>query len=487
VTPCATVQYAIDQHRVSPTPTDVIDIGPGTFVGNAEAADAADDGLTIRGALAGGIRQTTLRGDGTGVSGSFIAVQLGSCGATNVTLRDVNVDTVDADPNVEAVELNGGSDLINVHASSQPASSAFAVVEVCDPGSTIGDSEIVATETEIALFVTDNLRLRGSTVSAENGSVAALYQLGGADTALPLQIRRSQLSLPETNPAPVVRSTTRLIVDSSLITGGGSGVEMAGDQATWQVDNSTIDAGEAGVSDPVNTPGLNLEPDSFGPPADVTVDSSILVDGLRATTGDGQATCDYSDLPSTSQGVPFEIDCDTGGATTNSTTDPLDLFLGGSPFDWRLKSTAPAIDSGAPGAIPPDSTTKDLAGNPRRLAGSAATCPNGTRDKGAYEYLGPPCLIQEPAIIGGANPTPGTQLSSTVGEFSNKPSSYARLWLRCDAAGDNCAEIAPPRTRKGYSVRGADVGHTLRLQVIASNAGGESEPGLSDPTGVVSE
>lgn len=96
-------------------------------------------------------------------------------------------------------------------------------------------------------------------------------------------------------------------------------------------------------------------------------------------------------------------------------------------------------------------------------------------------------LIQAPAIIGGANPTIGTQLSSTVGEFNNKPTSYARLWLRCDAVGDNCAEIAPPRTRKGYSVRGADVGHTLRLQVIASNAGGDSEPGLSDPTGVVTE
>jgi hypothetical protein len=451
-----------------------------------EADDPADDGLTIRGALAGGTRQTTLRGQSTGGSFGF-AVELGLCGVTKATLRDVNVDTVGADSSLEAVELNSGSDLINVHASTQPLSTAFAVVEVCDPGSTIGDSEIVATEAEDALFVTDNLRLRGSTVSAEDPVNAALFQLPGGNPDLQLQIRRSQVSLPDTSLHPVVSSPIRLIVDSSLITGGNAGVEMpnTGDGTVWQVNNSTIDAGEAGVSDPANTPSLNLDP--FGaPPADVTVDSSILVDGLQAS-GDGQATCDYSDLPSTSQAPPFAIDCSTGGATTNTTTDPLDLFAGGSPFDWRLKSTAPAIDSGAPGASPPGSTTKDLAGNPRQLAGSAATCPNGTRDKGAYEYLGPPCLIQVPAIIGGANPTIGTQLSSTVGEFNNKPTSYARLWLRCDAAGDNCAEIAPPRTRKGYSVRGADVGYTLRLQVIASNAGGDSEPGLSDPTGVVTE
>jgi len=392
VTPCATVQYAIDQHRLSPTPTDVIDIGPGTFVGNAEATDPADDGLRIRGALAGGISQTTLRGTGTGTTVGGFGFRLGSCGAAKLTVRDVNVDTVGADLDVEPVELNGGSDLINVHASSQPGSTAFDVVEVCDPGSTIADSEIVATETEDALFVEENLRLRGSTVSAEDPQDAALFQLPGGNPDLQLQIRRSQVSLPDTSLHPVVSTgSNRVVVDSSLITGGNSGVEMpnTGDGTVWQINNSTIDAGEAGVSDPANTPSLNLDP--FGaPPADVTIDSSILVDGLQAT-GDGQATCEYSDLPSNSQAPPFEIDCATGGATTNMTTDPLDLFEGGSPFDWRLKSTASAIDSGAPGASPPGSTTKDLAGNPRRLAGSTATCPNGTRDKGAYEYLGPPC------------------------------------------------------------------------------------------------
>jgi hypothetical protein len=118
--------------------------------------------------------------------------------------------------------------------------------------------------------------------------------------------------------------------------------------------------------------------------------------------------------------------------------------------------------------------------------GTTATCPLGTRDKGAYEYLGPSCVLQAPEIIGGANPTVGTQLTSTRGVFSNKPTSYARLWLRSDASGDNCAPIDPPKTRQGYSVRGSDVGHTLRVQVTPSNAAGDSDPAVSDPTGVVS-
>ena len=37
-----------------------------------------------------------------------------------------------------------------------------------------------------------------------------------------------------------------------------------------------------------------------------------------------------------------------------------------------------------------------------------------------------------------------------------------------------------------YTVRGSDLDHTLRLQVIATNAAGDSDPATSDPTGVVS-
>jgi hypothetical protein len=222
------------------------------------------------------------------------------------------------------------------------------------------------------------------------------------------------------------------------------------------------------------------------------VESSILAEEVQTESGSngpGSVTCTNSDIQLVLTDPPVTDDCDISPGNTqgNTITDPADQFVGGSPFDWSLMATAPAIDTGQPGAVPPGVSREDLAGNARRAAGSAAACPLGTRDKGAYEFVGPPCELEAPEIIGGANRTPGTKLGSTRGVFSNKPTGYARLWLRCDESGDNCDPIDPPKTKAGYTVRAPDVGHTLRLQVIASNAAGSSAPALSDPTGVVTE
>jgi hypothetical protein len=150
-----------------------------------------------------------------------------------------------------------------------------------------------------------------------------------------------------------------------------------------------------------------------------------------------------------------------------------------------LKATSPAIDTGQPGAVPTGLAIRDLIGNPRVAAGTTATCPVPIRDKGAYEYAGPPCNVSLPELLDGEDPEPGSKLSSFRGEWSGKPTGYARLWFRCDELGDDCAEITPAKTRHGYTVRGPDLGHTLRVQVIAANAAGDSEPALSEPSGVV--
>ena len=81
---------------------------------------------------------------------------------------------------------------------------------------------------------------------------------------------------------------------------------------------------------------------------------------------------------------------------------------------------------------------------------------------------------------------PGVGLRSRVGQWTNKPSGYLAQWLRCDTDGGDCTEIMDYRPRKGYTPRGVDLGHTLRVRVIATNAAGDSDPATSDPTGVVS-
>ena len=94
--------------------------------------------------------------------------------------------------------------------------------------------------------------------------------------------------------------------------------------------------------------------------------------------------------------------------------------------------------------------------------------------------------MSAPTLIDADAPHPGNRVESTGGTWTNSPTHRARTWLRCDAAGDNCVEIGPPRRAgRGYPVTGRDLGHTLRLQVVPSNAAGDSQPALSAPSGIV--
>ena len=93
-----------------------------------------------------------------------------------------------------------------------------------------------------------------------------------------------------------------------------------------------------------------------------------------------------------------------------------------------------------------------------------------------------------PVILDGANPAVGTRLLSQVGIWKRfgQPITFNRQWLRCDASGEACVEIAG-ETNKAYTPTLADVGHTLRHRVIAQNAVGQSPPAVSAPTGVVAQ
>jgi hypothetical protein len=84
-----------------------------------------------------------------------------------------------------------------------------------------------------------------------------------------------------------------------------------------------------------------------------------------------------------------------------------------------------------------------------------------------------------PAISGTAQV--GQTLSASPGTWSESPTSYGYQWQRCDAAGVNCGSI-PLATTSSYTVVAADVNSTLRVQVIATNAGGSSAPATSAAT-----
>jgi hypothetical protein len=93
-----------------------------------------------------------------------------------------------------------------------------------------------------------------------------------------------------------------------------------------------------------------------------------------------------------------------------------------------------------------------------------------------------PANTREPSISGTA--AVGNRLTANRGEWvGDQPITYAFQWLRCNAQGEDCAEI-PGASDNTYVVADADVGRTLRVRVTARNDAG-SRSALSNPTGVV--
>ena len=86
-----------------------------------------------------------------------------------------------------------------------------------------------------------------------------------------------------------------------------------------------------------------------------------------------------------------------------------------------------------------------------------------------------------PAVSGTA--LVGEELTVSNGTWSPTPTSFSRLWQRCDAGGDDCRNIAGA-TGRTYGVRSADAGHRLRALVTARTANGVSTT-ASSPSAVV--
>ncbi len=92
-----------------------------------------------------------------------------------------------------------------------------------------------------------------------------------------------------------------------------------------------------------------------------------------------------------------------------------------------------------------------------------------------------PSNTSPPSIVG--KPQPGRDLTVSPGSWTNSPTSYSYQWEDCNRLGASCSSAQRgPRIRL---VGAAEVGHTIRVQVIASNAGGESEPAASAATRMV--
>ena len=98
---------------------------------------------------------------------------------------------------------------------------------------------------------------------------------------------------------------------------------------------------------------------------------------------------------------------------------------------------------------------------------------------------GAPVNTAKPTVSGSA--VVGEDLTATTGTWSGGVRSYTYQWQRCPAGATTaCANISGA-TAKTYTVRTADVGSALRVNVTAHNASGSTATATSDVTGVVGQ
>jgi hypothetical protein len=88
----------------------------------------------------------------------------------------------------------------------------------------------------------------------------------------------------------------------------------------------------------------------------------------------------------------------------------------------------------------------------------------------AAAFAAAPGNTAAPQVSG--TPQVGETLTVSNGTWSGSPTSYGYQWQRCTSS-TSCASIAGA-TQQSYTVRSADVGHTLRATVTATNADGSS-------------
>jgi Concanavalin A-like lectin/glucanases superfamily/Putative amidase domain/WD40-like Beta Propeller Repeat len=94
-----------------------------------------------------------------------------------------------------------------------------------------------------------------------------------------------------------------------------------------------------------------------------------------------------------------------------------------------------------------------------------------------------PAVVAAPSIVGAADA--GEELQAEPGQWVGLEPSFAFQWQRCNSSGGECADVLEAN-EQGYVLGASDIGHTLRVVVVASNELG-SVSDASAVTAVVGE
>ncbi len=184
----------------------------------------------------------------------------------------------------------------------------------------------------------------------------------------------------------------------------------------------------------------------------------------------------------------------TAPATSGSAVEGQTLSAGtgswsGSPtsyaYQWQdCESAGPGCTSIGGATSPSYKLVATDVGHRARVVVIATNAGgSGSAPSGASAAVLPvaPANTSEPTISGSA--VEGQTLSAGNGSWSGSPTSFSYEWQDCDPAGENCAGVAEAKGST-YQLAAADVGHTIRVVVTVTNAGG-STPATSAATAIV--
>jgi hypothetical protein len=116
--------------------------------------------------------------------------------------------------------------------------------------------------------------------------------------------------------------------------------------------------------------------------------------------------------------------------------------------------------------------------------GAAARADDGTTTGDTTTVGSAPVNSSVPVISGEARQ--GTPFSASDGSWDNSPDAFTYQWRRCGSGGGRCSNISGVSSNS-YVARAADVSHTIRVVVTASNSYGFSSATSARTAVVLSE
>ncbi len=166
-----------------------------------------------------------------------------------------------------------------------------------------------------------------------------------------------------------------------------------------------------------------------------------------------------------------------GGSVSYSVT-----VIGSGGFSGAVSLSFAGVPAGASASFTPNPATSvstlALTTTTSTPAGSYTLAITGTSDTLTHTTQAmlvvqapPPANTGLPVISGSA--VDGQLLSASTGVWSGSPTGYAYEWRRCDVAGAGCVAIGGA-VAASYTLAAADVGHTVRVAVTASNGAGSA-------------